>query len=42
MKTVLYSRWDGNQQEFRLDARQALDALSELLMEGLGLDEALE
>ena len=41
MKSILYSRWDGSQQEFRLDAGKALDALSDLLMEGLDLEEAL-
>ena len=42
MKSILYSRWDGTQQAFALDARQALSALSELLMEGLSAREALE
>ncbi len=42
MRIHRYSRWDGSQQQFTLDARQALDALSELLMEGLDVDEALE
>jgi len=42
VKRWRYSRWDGAQPEFSLDAEQALDALSELLMEGLGVDEALE
>jgi len=37
-----YSRWDGSQERFELDADRALDALSELLMEGLDVDEALE
>ena len=37
-----YSRWDGSQDEFSLDPRRALDALSDLLMEGLDVDEALE
>jgi len=37
-----YSRWDGSQERFELDADAALDALSELLMEGLDVDEALE
>ena len=31
MKTFRYSRWDGSQDEFSLDARQALDALSDLM-----------
>ncbi len=42
MRRHLYSHWDGSQEEFFLDARRALDALSELLMEGLGVEEALE
>ncbi|MBW2373863.1 MAG: hypothetical protein JRF70_15130, partial [Deltaproteobacteria bacterium] len=42
MKVYRYSRWDGSQAEFRMDAEQALDALSELLMEGLDVSEALE
>ena len=42
MKRWRYSRWDGTQDEFRLDARRVLDALSELLMEGLDVREALE
>jgi uncharacterized protein with von Willebrand factor type A (vWA) domain len=37
-----YSRWDGSQAEFSLDARRALDALSELLLHGLDVGEALE
>jgi uncharacterized protein with von Willebrand factor type A (vWA) domain len=42
MRVHRYSRWDGSQEEFTLDAKSALDALSELLMEGLNVDEALE
>jgi uncharacterized protein with von Willebrand factor type A (vWA) domain len=42
VKVWRYSRWDGTQQEFTLDPKRALDALSELLMEGLSVDEALE
>ncbi len=42
MKTAVYSRWDGSQAEFTLDAEGALDALSELLMEGFDVREALE
>ncbi len=42
MKVTRYSRWDGSQAEFSLDARRALDALSDLLLEGLEVDEALE
>ena len=42
MKTSVYSRWDGSQEEYRLDAESALDALSDLMMEGLDASEALE
>ncbi len=42
MKTWRYSHWDGSQREFSLEARQALDALSDLMMEGLDAREALE
>jgi uncharacterized protein with von Willebrand factor type A (vWA) domain len=42
VKSILYSRWDGTQQAFSLDAKQALNALSELLMEGLSAREALD
>ena len=42
MKVWRYSRWDGSQQEFSLDPKRALDALSELLMEGLSVEEALD
>ena len=42
MKVWRYSRWDGTQEEFTLDPKRALDALSELLMEGLSVEEALE
>jgi len=42
MKVYRYSRWDGEQAEFSLDAKRALDALSELLMEGLDVEQALE
>jgi uncharacterized protein with von Willebrand factor type A (vWA) domain len=41
MRRFRYSRWDGTQAEFRLDARAGLDALSDLLMEGLDVREAL-
>src|SRR4029453_12342897 len=41
MKIWRYSRWDGTQKEFSLDADAALDALSDLLMEGLSAEEAL-
>jgi len=42
MKAYRYSHWDGSQAEFSLDARQALDALSDLMMEGLSARQALE
>jgi uncharacterized protein with von Willebrand factor type A (vWA) domain len=42
MKVHRYSRWDGSQDDFSLDARKALDALSDLMMEGLDVEEALE
>jgi uncharacterized protein with von Willebrand factor type A (vWA) domain len=42
MKVHRYSRWDGRQEEFSLDSRRALDAMSDLLMEGLDVEEALE
>jgi uncharacterized protein with von Willebrand factor type A (vWA) domain len=42
MKAWRYSRWDGTQTEFSLDVRRALDALSDLMMEGLSPEEALE
>jgi len=42
MKSIVYSHWDGSQAEFSLDAKEALDALSDLLMEGLDVQQALE
>jgi uncharacterized protein with von Willebrand factor type A (vWA) domain len=42
MKRWRYSRWDGTQSEFSLDVRRALDALSDLMMEGMSVEEALE
>lgn len=42
MKIHRYSRWDGSQEAFSLDTRRAVDALSDLLMEGLDVEEALE
>ena len=41
MRLHRYSRWDGTQAAFTLDAEGALDALSELLMEGLDAEQAL-
>ena len=42
IRTSTYSRWDGSQAAFSLDPEQALDAMSDLLMEGLDVREALE
>jgi uncharacterized protein with von Willebrand factor type A (vWA) domain len=42
VRTSVYSRWDGSQDEFSLDAKRALEALSDLMMEGLSAAEALE
>jgi uncharacterized protein with von Willebrand factor type A (vWA) domain len=42
VKTAVYSRWDGSQQEFSLDAGRALEQLSDLLLEGLSVEQALE
>ena len=42
MQVYRYSRWDGSQDEFSLDPRDALDALTDLMMEGLDAREALE
>ncbi len=42
MKRFLYSRWDGTHERYSLDANRALDVVSDLLMEGLTLQEALE
>ena len=42
MRVWRYSLWDGSQREFKLDAERALDALSDFLMEGLDLEQALE
>jgi uncharacterized protein with von Willebrand factor type A (vWA) domain len=42
MKIWRYHRWDGTQAPFSLEPEQALDALSDLMMEGLGVEDALE
>ena len=42
MRTSVYSRWDDSQEEFSLDAERALEALSDLMMEGLTAAEALQ
>jgi uncharacterized protein with von Willebrand factor type A (vWA) domain len=39
---ILYSRWDGSQAYFSLEAEQALDELSRFLMEGLDAQQSLE
>jgi hypothetical protein len=41
LKVWRYSRWDGSQRPFSLDPDAALDALSDLMMEGLSAEEAL-
>ena len=41
MKVFRYSRWDGTQAEWKLDAERALDAQSDLMMHGLSAREAL-
>ncbi|MFI4945087.1 MAG: hypothetical protein ACHP85_17605, partial [Burkholderiales bacterium] len=42
MKVFRYSAWDGTQQEFKLDPEAALDALSDLMMHGLNVREAMQ
>jgi uncharacterized protein with von Willebrand factor type A (vWA) domain len=42
VKLATYSRWDGSQQAFTLSPDQALQQLSDLMMEGLSAQEALE
>ena len=42
MRAYRYSRWDGSQDEFSLDTDKALDALSDLMMEGMDARQALE
>ena len=42
MPRSLYSRWDGTQDEFSLDADEALEELSKYLMEGLDLEQSLD
>jgi uncharacterized protein with von Willebrand factor type A (vWA) domain len=42
MSRAVYSRWDGTQREFSADPDRVLDAMSELLMEGRDVREALE
>jgi len=42
VRTAVYSRWDGTQQAFSLDAGQALEQLSDLMLEGLSVQESLD
>jgi uncharacterized protein with von Willebrand factor type A (vWA) domain len=42
VKVFLYSRWDGTQSEWTLDADKALDAVSDLMMQGLNVREAMQ
>ena len=42
MKVFRYSRWDGKQSEFTLDADSALEALSDLMMHGLNVRESMD
>jgi uncharacterized protein with von Willebrand factor type A (vWA) domain len=42
VKVFRYSRWDGTQEEWKLDAERALDALSDLMMHGLTAREAMQ
>jgi uncharacterized protein with von Willebrand factor type A (vWA) domain len=42
VKVHRYSRWDGTQREFELDADRALEALSDLMMHGLNVREAMQ
>ncbi len=42
MRVYRYQRWDGTQESFTLDADTVLDAVSDLLMEGMSLGEALD
>lgn len=42
MRAFRYSRWDGQQDEFSLDPERTLEALSELMMEGMDARQALE
>jgi uncharacterized protein with von Willebrand factor type A (vWA) domain len=42
VKIVRYSAWDGSQAEWKLDAEEALDALTDLMMQGLNAEEAMQ
>ncbi|MEE2702438.1 MAG: hypothetical protein VX614_00295 [Myxococcota bacterium] len=39
---IRYSSWDGTQHQFTLDAEDALDELSQYLMEGMDLEQSLD
>jgi uncharacterized protein with von Willebrand factor type A (vWA) domain len=39
---IHYSRWDGRQAPYSLEAEEALDELSRLMMEGLDLEQSLD
>ena len=42
MLRLLYSRWDGTQERYSLEAEAALDELSRYLMEGLDVGQSLD
>ena len=42
MLQLLYSRWDGTQERYSLEAEAALDELSRYLMEGLDVGQSLD
>jgi uncharacterized protein with von Willebrand factor type A (vWA) domain len=42
VKVFRYSAWDGTQKEFTLDPDKALEALSDLMMHGLNVREAMQ
>src|SRR5690349_21430501 len=42
MTTVVYSRWDGSQQKFSVEPEAAFRAVSDLMMQGLSLSDAME
>ena len=42
MLSILYSRWDGTQKAYSLEAELALDELSRHLMQGLDLEQSLD
>jgi len=42
MRRILYSRWDGSLSEFQVEPERVLEAMSDLLMQGLDVAEAME